>query len=171
MKILLWSTSKFCLPANPWPKNEHPVTKKNAIAFTKRKFCWRRPEQGNSWDQYGDSSSAASASASAKEGGRGTYSMSEKQSGWGPWLPENASSKQVQSAQPYRIQSANRGASSWADWACKVRNSQEEYRVSSSDTWYASAGGTHAWDTNWDSESSGVSISRPSLPIQILKMT
>ena len=81
IKIPLRSTSKFCLPTNPWPKNQVPVTKKTAFAFTKRKFSWRRPEQSNSWDQYGDSSYAASASASAAEGGRGTYSMSEKQSG------------------------------------------------------------------------------------------
>ena len=42
--------------------------------------------QGNSWDEYGDSSSAASASASAEEGGKGTHSMSERPSKWGPWL-------------------------------------------------------------------------------------
>ena len=73
--------------------------------------------------------------------------MSEKASGWG--LPENASSKQVQSAQPYRLQSANRGGSWWPEIL------QPEYRVSSSDTWDAPAGGAHAWDKNWGSQSSG----------------
>ena len=55
----------------------------------------------------------------------------------------------MQAAQPCRIESANRGASSWADWArlvSEVRNSQPEYQAFSSKTWHASAGGAHAWD-------------------------
>ena len=39
VKILLLSTSNFCLPTNLWPKSEEPVTKTNAFAFTKRKSC------------------------------------------------------------------------------------------------------------------------------------
>ena len=50
------------------------------------------------------------------------------------------SSKQAQSAQPNRIQSANRGTSSWADWASEVRNSQPEYRALNSNRRHASAG-------------------------------
>ena len=46
--------------------------------MTKRKMYWKKPGQGNSWDQYGDSSSAASASASAEEGGKGAHTMSER---------------------------------------------------------------------------------------------
>ena len=114
----------------------------------------RRPQQGNNWDQCGDSSSAASASASAEESGKGTYSMSEKFSRWGPWLPESSSNKQVQSAQPYRFQPANRGASSWADWARKVRDSQPKYQASSSNRGHASAGGAHAWERTWKNYSS-----------------
>ena len=45
--------------------------------------------------------------------------MSERTSKWGPWTPESVSSKP--SAQPYSIQSANRGSSSWADWVSEVR--------------------------------------------------
>ena len=58
-EIPLRSTSDFHLPTNPWPKPVETVTKKNAFAFTKRKTYWKRPEQGNNWDQYGDSFSAA----------------------------------------------------------------------------------------------------------------
>ena len=39
-----------------------------------------------------------------------------------------------------------------ADWAREVRNSQPEYRVSSSSTWSASAGG--AWERKLDTQSS-----------------
>ena len=54
-ETLLRSTSGYPLPTNPWPKAEEILSKKNAFAFTKRKKYWYRPEQGNSWDQYGDS--------------------------------------------------------------------------------------------------------------------
>ena len=65
-------------------------------------------------------SSAASVSASAEEGGRGAHSKSERTPNWGSWPPESVSSRQAQSTQPYSIQSANRGPSSWADWARKL---------------------------------------------------
>ena len=80
--------------------------------------------------------------------------MSERTPKCGPCPPEYVSSKQAQSAQPYSIQSANRGSGSWADWARKVRNSQPEYRVSSSNTWRASASGAHARGRKWDTQSS-----------------
>ena len=96
------------------------LSKKDAFAFTKRKTYWRKPEQGNNWDQYGDSSSAASASVSAKEGGRGVSNKSEKFQEWGPQSPESVSSKHVQSCQPYSTRSSNRRSNSWADWAREV---------------------------------------------------
>ena len=68
IEIPLRASSAFSAPTNPWPKKSDSLTKKNAFA-KKRKSYWRRPEQGNNWDQNGDSSSAASASASAEEGG------------------------------------------------------------------------------------------------------
>ena len=71
MEIPLRSSSAFCPPTNPWPKKNESVTNENAFAIAKRKLYWKRLGQGNSWDQYGDSSSAASASASAEEGGKG----------------------------------------------------------------------------------------------------
>ena len=83
-KNRLRSMSGLHLPTNPWPKTEEFLSKKNAFAFAKRKTYWQKPEHGNSWDQYEDSSSAASASASAEEGGRGVSSKIEKTQEWGP---------------------------------------------------------------------------------------
>ena len=97
--------------------------------------------------------SAAALKEEHEEGGRGAYSMSERTTKWGPWSPESANSRPVQH-QPCRLQSANRGSDSWADWAREVRNSQPEYRTSSSSTWHASAGGAHAWERKWDTQSS-----------------
>ena len=73
---------------------------------------------------------------------------------WGPWPPESASCIQAQNTQLYRIQSANRGADSWADWAREARHSQPEFRTTSSSTWQPSAGGAHAWDWKRDSQPS-----------------
>ena len=109
--------------------------------MTKRKRFWKRPWQSNSRDQYGDSSSAASPSASVEEGGKGTHSMSERSSKWGPWLPENVSSQKAQSAQPFRLQPANRGASLWAHWSSEVRASQPEYQTHSSNSWESHSSG------------------------------
>ena len=58
-EIPLRSMSGHLLPGNPWPKTEEVLDKNNAFAFAKRKKYGYRQEQGNSWDQYGDSSSAA----------------------------------------------------------------------------------------------------------------
>ena len=117
-----------------------------------------RPEQGNNWDQCGDSSSAAS--ASAEEGERGAHSKSERDPYfWGPWPPSSVSSNQVQPTQKYDVQPANRGSNPWTDWAREVRNSQPDYRVSSANTWHVPAGGAHAWGQKWSSQSSGWSRS------------
>ena len=65
--IPLRSTSGYLLPANPWPKAEEVLSKKTAFAFTKRKKYWYRPEQGNNWDEYGDSSLGACVAAFDEE--------------------------------------------------------------------------------------------------------
>ena len=64
------------------------------------------------------------------------------------------SGHQAQPTQKYDVQPAIRGSSPWTDWAREVRNSQPDYKVSSSDTWHASAGGAHAWGQKWDSHPS-----------------
>ena len=124
-------SSSLSWERNPWPTRNKSETKETAFALQKRKGYWKRQGQGNSWDQYGDSSSAACPSASAEEGGNETHSVSEKANKWGLWPPES-SSKHVQPAQPYKLQPANRGESGWADWAREVRRSQSEYRDCSS---------------------------------------
>ena len=113
-------------------------------------------DKWNSWDQYRDSSTAASPSASAEEGGKETHSTSEKANKWGPWPPPEVGSKHVQSAQPYRLQQANRGEGKWSKWARKVRQSQPEYWDYGSNKWRASAGDARAWkykdyeSSEWD---------------------
>ena len=74
-EIPLRASSALSAPVNPWPKKNESHTRENALIMTKRKMYWKRPGQSNSWDQYGDSSSATSASASAEEGGKGVHSM------------------------------------------------------------------------------------------------
>ena len=60
-EVPLRLTSGYHLPANPWPKTEEALTKNNAFAFANKKRYGYRQEQGNRWEQYGDSSSAAAA--------------------------------------------------------------------------------------------------------------
>ena len=88
------------------PKEKEDETRDTAFAVQKRKLQWRRQEQGN---QYGDSSSAVSRSASADEGGKETRIMSEKANQWTPWSSQVTGSKSAQPAQPYRLQQGNRG--------------------------------------------------------------
>ena len=143
--MLLRSAGACSSPNNPWPKEKESETRDTAFAVQKRKMQWKRQGQGNSWDQYGDSSSAASPLASAEKGGKETHSMSEKANKWGPWLPSETSSKHVQSAQPYRLQQANRGEGKWSKWACEVRQSQPGSWDYSSNKWRSSAGDDCAW--------------------------
>ena len=142
-EIPLISVSIFSAPKNLWPKRNEIETRETAFAMQKRKLSCKKQGQGNRWDQYGDSSSAAS--PSAEEGGNETHNVSEKATKWGPWTPE-MSSKQEQSAQPYRLHPANRGESGWAEWAREVRHSQPEYQDYKCSRWHASAGDARAWD-------------------------
>ena len=125
VEVPLRTSGAFSSPTNPRPKKLSQLSGRMPLPLL-RGNCTGRD---HSWGQNGDLSSAASASASAEECVKGTHSMSERPSKWGPWRPENVSSRQVQCAQPYRLQPANRDASSWADWTDEVRNSQPEYRA------------------------------------------
>ena len=79
----LRSAGAYSTPTNPWPRERETETRETAFAVQKRKAYWKRPGQGNSWDQYGDSSSAAAPSADAEEGGKETHIVSEKANQWG----------------------------------------------------------------------------------------
>ena len=83
VEIPLRSAGAYSSPSTPWPKEKESETRDTAFDVQKRKMRWKRQGQGNSWDQYGDSSSAASPSASAEEVGKETHSMSEKANKWG----------------------------------------------------------------------------------------
>ena len=72
-------------------------------------------------------------------------------SSWGPWPQKSVSGNQLQPTQKYDVQPADRGSNPWTDWAREVRNSQPDYKASSSKTWHASAGGAHAWGQKLDS--------------------
>ena len=114
-------------------------------AIHTKKKSWKRQGQGNSWDQYHDSSSAASPSTSVEEGGKETHIMSERGEQVGT-TAARMGSKYVQPAQPYRLQQANRGQSKWSEWAREVRHSQPQYKDYGSTEWQASAGDASAWD-------------------------
>ena len=145
VEIPLRSAGAYSSPKDPWPRELETETRENAFAVQKRKIHWKRQGQGNRWDQDGDSSSAASPSASAEEGGKETHIMSEKANQWGPWSSHESGNKHAQPAQPYRLQQANRGEGRWSKWASDVRQSQPENWDYRSSKWHSSAGDDRAW--------------------------
>ena len=168
IEMPLRSAGAYSSPNNPWPRELETEMRDNAFAFAvqKRKVYWKRQGQGNRWDQYGDSSSAASPSASAEEGGKETHIMSEKANQWGPWTSHETGEKYVQPAQPYRLQQANRGEDKWSKWASDVRQSQSENWDYRSFKWRSSAGDDRAWkhktydSSEWDGSKWSVPTSR-----------
>ena len=107
MEIPLRSAGAYSSLKNPWPREKENETKDTAFAVQNRKLQWKRQGQGNRWDQCGDSSSAASPSASAEEGGKETHIMTEKANQWGPWSSHESETRA--SCSLYRLQQANRG--------------------------------------------------------------
>ena len=57
--------------------------------------------QGNRWDQYGESSSAAFSEAHI------TSEQVNAESKWGPWPQSESASRDKWPTQPYRLQKAN----------------------------------------------------------------
>ena len=109
-EVALRSTNGYIMPVNPWPKTAEVADRDMAFASTKKRRYWHKQDQGNCWD-LSDSSSTASASASAKEGGTyGMPSMSEREwNSWGPRPPQSISGSQVQTTLKHDMQPANRG--------------------------------------------------------------
>ena len=95
--------------------------------------------QGNRWDQYGESSSAASSEA------RITSEQVNTESRWGPWLQSESASRDKRPTQPYRLQKANKGDGQWSRWASDIRHSQLDQWSSSSSRWHSSRGGELYW--------------------------
>ena len=101
---------------------------RDVAGVQKRKPVYRR--QGNRWDQYGESSSAASSEAHI------TSEQVNNESKWGPWPPSEPASRDKRTAQPYRLQKANK---SDGQWASDIRQSQPDQWSSSSSRWHSSA--------------------------------
>ena len=126
---------EFATTFNPWPRKEEQESK--AVAeMQKRKPCSTR-RQGNRWDQYGESSSASPSEA---------HGMSDSsvvtESTWGPW---ESATKSQRTAQPYRLQKANRSDGLWSRWASDARQSQPDQWSDSSAKWASSAGDDSSW--------------------------
>ena len=106
------SQGEYAATNNPWPRDEGKEAR--AVAeMHKRKPCSTR-RQGNRWDQYGESSSAASSEA---------HGMSDSMYTESTWGPCESVSKSQRAAQPYRLQKANKSDGQWSRWASDVRQS------------------------------------------------
>ena len=55
------SEGQYVAPSNPWPRDEQKEARDIAGVQKRKPYTHRR--QGNRWDQYGESSSAASSEA------------------------------------------------------------------------------------------------------------
>ena len=63
MGFLLRSEGEFCCPKKTWPRDLEAEAREMALIIQKRKPTYKRPGQGELWDQYGESSSATSSEA------------------------------------------------------------------------------------------------------------
>ena len=85
---------RYSSPTNPWPRIPESEERDTA-GVQKRKPIYKRQGPGNRWDQYGESSSAASSDAHI------TSEQVSVESNWGPWQPDEQGSKD---ATPHRLQ-------------------------------------------------------------------
>ena len=122
------SEGKYSSPTNPWPRDPEAEARDMA-GVQKRKPTYKGQGPGNSWDQYGESSSAASSEA---------HIASEQvsvESNWGPWPPNESGNRDVRPAQPHRLQKANKSDGQWSKWASDVRQSQPDQWSICSSRW------------------------------------
>ena len=124
----------YTVPTNPWPRDPEKE-ERDTTGARKRKPVYRRQGPGNRWDQYGESSSAAS-----KEAHIASEQVS-MESNWGPWPPSEPASRDKRPAQPYRLQKANKSDGQWSRWASDIRQSQPDQWSSRSSRWHSSASG------------------------------
>ena len=82
----------------PWPRDDEKEASDVARATKRKPYTHRR--HGNRWDQYGESSSAASSEAHI------TSDYVHSESTWGPY---ESAQRDKRTAQPYRVQKADRG--------------------------------------------------------------
>ena len=120
------SEGKYVASTNPWPRDEQKEARDIAGVQKRKPYTHRR--QGNRWDQYGESSSAASSEAHI------TSDNVHSESTWGPYESAN---KDKRAAQPYRLQKAKKSDGQWSRWASDIRQSQPD-QWSSSSRWHSS---------------------------------
>ena len=118
---------------NPWPRDAEKETRDIAGAAKRKPYPHRR--QGNRWDQYGESSSAASSEAHIAS------DHVHSESTWGPY---ESAHRDKRAAQPYRLQKANRGEGQWSRWASDIRQSQLDH-WSESSMWQSPASDDSSW--------------------------
>ena len=92
---------KYTAPASPWPRDPERE-ERDTTGVQKRKPVYRRQGPSNRWDQYGESSSAASSEA------RIASEQVSMESNWGPWPPSEPTNRDKRPAQPYLLQKANK---------------------------------------------------------------
>ena len=134
------SERKYVASTNPWPRDEQKEARHIAGAQKRKPYTHRR--QGNQWDQYGESSSAASSEAHI------TSDNVHSESTWGPY---ESAHKDKRAAQPYPLQKANKSDGQWSRWASDIRQSQPD-QWSSSSKRHSSASDDGSWKkvSDWE---------------------
>ena len=136
------SEGKYAASFNPWPRDEQREARDiTVITGVQKRKPYTHRRQGNRWDQYGESLSAASSEAHVMS----DYVHSE--STWGPYESAHPDHR---AAQPYRLQKANRSEGQQSRWASDIRQSQPDYWSSSK--WQSSAGDDSSWKkvSDWE---------------------
>ena len=134
------SEGKYVASSNPRPRDEQKETRDIAGVQRRKPYTHRR--QGNRWDQYGESLSAASSEA---------HIMSDYVHSESTWGPYESAHRDKRTAQPYRLQQANRSEGQRSRWASDNRQSQPDY-WSSFSKWQLSAGDDGSWKkvSDWE---------------------
>ena len=122
----------YAIVQNPWPRDGEKEARDIAGATKRKPYPHRR--QGDRWDQYGESSSAASSEAHIAS------DHVHRESTWGP----ESAHRDKRAAQPYRLRKANRSDGQWSRWASDIRQSQPDH-WSGSSRWHSSAGDDSSW--------------------------
>ena len=109
------SEGGYATSSNPWPRDEQREARDITGVQKRKPYTHRR--QGNRWDQYGESSSAASSEPHIMS----DYAHSESTRG-----PYESAHRDKRAAQPYRLQMANRSEGQRSRWASDIRQSQPD---------------------------------------------
>ena len=133
------SEGRYVASSNPWPRDEQKEARDITGVQKRKPYTHRR--QGNRWDQYGESSSAASSEAHVMS----DYVHSE--STWGPYESPNGTNGQLNPIDFKRPTNVKAKVQMGYD----IRQSQPDY-WSSSSKWQSSAGDDGSWKkvSDWE---------------------